>query len=235
MFTLFIARSASTHTAPSPSIAVRPRKKVWHLWLKIILGIGITGFILCCLAIGFGRIHSIPSSAATSFGLDRCDDVPCFRGLIPGKTSWSNALATTGNPPVIGLDRGHPIMSLAQSTDHALLDAISIDVPPDTTITVSDVINLYGVPCQIYLYSRSPTTPNVITLRYPGLCVQTGIIEERLTPDSPIRHLYYLTSLAPRQGSAVPCGNDLTSSSSAMVMSGWRPWRGFASLQRYLN
>src|SRR5262245_10721046 len=217
MSTLSFARHLSAHIEPLRQ--QQSPKKLWSLGLIAILGMMTAAFVLCCLATGFGRLRSKPTAAAT-YGLNQCDAVPCFRGLIPGKTTWSTA--TQMIDAASSTSSGHSTIVLGQSADHARLDTISIEVPSETTIIVADVLNLYGVPCQTYLYSRALMTWNTISLSYTGLRVQTDIVDERLNLDTPIRHLFYSASAGPV--SAGQCGGSFSISSSAQViLSGWRP------------
>jgi hypothetical protein len=165
-----------------------------RVYLKTALGL----LIICCSLI-FLTIHgariAARENALTSLGLGYCGDTPCFRGLIPGKTAWSIALATVGNRPISEFNSVAVEVTLAQTSDHALLDAISLDLPSTTVVTVADLITMYGTPRHVFVY---PTilSWNVIRLHYPGLQVQTDLADGRLSPQSPIRHILLATSRA---------------------------------------
>src|SRR5260221_11266531 len=75
--------------------------KFFRLMVIIIAALAMS--ISVALLIGIARPIQNPVS---SFGLARCmDDLPCFRGVTPGRTRWSEAqaaFASLGNTDLSG-------------------------------------------------------------------------------------------------------------------------------------
>src|SRR5512145_241323 len=58
--------------------------------LTVILSMGIAG--LCAAARAYGQVAALPENIAPSLQtFERCGELPCILGIIPGETSWEVA------------------------------------------------------------------------------------------------------------------------------------------------
>lgn len=208
------------------------RRYVQNRWLKLVAGIGVLTILLNCLAISFGRIQPHPS-AASAIGLGLCDGVPCYKHLVPGKTSWA---ATTGRN--IDARDGQSSLYrpvLSPSADGMWLDTIRIQMPPDAHVAVGDIVQIYGAPCRVDLsiYGNWSSIRSSIMLHYPHLDALVSTNLPYLSPDMPVSHVFLHSSVDDLSSLAHPCRlavlNTVEASSSMR-----RPWYGFTSIHHYL-
>src|SRR5262249_38677299 len=151
-----------------------------------------------------------------------------FRDAIPGQTGWSTILAMSDDQGVFPLD---PILGkilLVPSADERSLDYVYINLSRAAHVTVGQIVAMYGIPCRLSIYPRTP----ILVLHYPLLHVQVTLPEARLSLDSAVSEIIlgdtYFRAMSPSDS----CKSIATSSQEDPVQ---RPWRGFASMQRYLK
>jgi hypothetical protein len=212
--------------------SVRPSSCLWRRyvqqrWLKLIVGIGVLMILLNCLAIGYGRMQRLPN-AASAIGLSLCGDSPCYKHLVPGRTRWAAALAQykdTFDDPTYPY---HPVMS--PSLDGKRLATIAIALDPAANVTAGDIVQLYGVPCRVDIF----TSGTSMMLTYPSLEVQLNLTRRYFNPDTPVYRVFlYGSGDDAFDTQANPCSLDVLNSIQAAT-SVRRSWRGYTSIHHYL-
>jgi hypothetical protein len=226
--------SAVVHTStyrenrPIPTLTSCWSTFALYRWLKAIAGVGILTILLNCLAIGYGRLEPLPNGAS-AIGLGLCDDRPCLKSLIPGRTPWTAELAHLDTLPADPFYSYQ--LSLFPSLDRKWLATLGIRLSSSTTVTVGDIVQLYGVPCRVDMFDFGRS----MILSYPLLDAQINLMQDRLAPDTPV----YYVSL---RGSADelfhaqfnPCSLELSNTFEIANILRRLPWRGFTSINRYL-
>jgi hypothetical protein len=217
----------------SPTLALRPSHGVWQRLLKGVAGMWMALVILSYIAVGYRQIRTMPDTAST-LGLTRCGDSPCFRDLIPGQTLWSDDLPRRVTALDNALDPSHQNIALAPSYNGRRLGTISLLLPFSTGIRAGDVVRLYGSPCRVDIYSYA--RGGIVVLQYPDLYVQLDIIDSRLSPDTLVHFLFLRHPNAdPPERKSDPCAFTLSNLETAQRALVPRPWLGFISLRSYLN
>ena len=84
--------SRTAVAAGEPVDAIKGNRTTAARWLRYVAGLGLTILALAFTAVFYGYTRPV-TSVVSSIGLARCAGVPCFRGAIPGQTSWLAALA----------------------------------------------------------------------------------------------------------------------------------------------
>lgn len=212
-----------------PPTARSARRYINYGWLRWIAGLGVVMLLLNCLAVGYARFQR-SSNAAAAIGFGWCDGVPCYKNLVPGKTSWA-ATAGRNMDARDGQSSPYPPV-LSPSTDGMWLDTISILFPPDSPVAVGDIVQLYGAPCRVDL-SISGNWSSIM-LRYPHLDALVSTNQRYLSPDTPVDQI----SLSGAGDNLVdpssnPCRLDVLNTIEASG-SARRPWHGFMSIHHYL-
>ncbi len=202
---------------------------------------------LSAAAVAYGRGQSLPESVL-AFSFDQCDDLICFKGIVPGKTGPEQTRT------LLGQYTGNPIDRLP--TDVRVGDSVRVSVLLKNSLMViktgdsSDpfpatsefgpttagpiiishandkalfpagwIVARYGAPCRIYVNSIGDD----FILHYPFLFVRvrlSGGTDSRLSPDSSV------LSLMAEADDSFQCSNE-----ERITV----PWRGFASVQRYTD
>jgi hypothetical protein len=178
--------------------------------------------VLCSAAIVRRRMLMEPDQLQ-KLGLGSCQGVPCFYGLMPGKTSWietQNSIVKRFNvnayDPCFGFgtdDLQSEVCSYA--ADDKLLGAIELIPTPGQIpgqISLGALVKQYGSPCLIYTYDDSAW----IVVNFPQLSVSFVSNDGYLELDTNIPHL---DLFAPQLTDT--CAPETRSNSKL-----WR-WRGF--------
>jgi hypothetical protein len=194
---------------------------------------------LCVAALAYGHFRPGPDVSAT-LGLDRCDNKPCFRGMIPGQTDWSIAqvvLALLGNSQIfkeyifvrIGSD-GSAL--LYPSRDGVTVGSIFIDVPTATRLSLGEIIQHYGPPCGLNI-PKDPAVNNSLVLDYPQVSFSAQVPTHQPTIDTPVRHIVFSDPADLVRWALNLCQEDDAAQEGSPAV--FRPWRGFASVRTYLT
>jgi hypothetical protein len=141
------------------------------LSVSSILGMGM--ITVCVAAIAFGR--SLPDrNSLASVGLGFCNDAPCFLGITPGITIWSDVQARfadvgstiDGNQLEFNTAENLDVY-LIRSDNKAMVSAVFILFKGTAAITAGSLIAHFGMPCSVTLNRRLMRA----TLEYPTVSV----------------------------------------------------------------
>jgi hypothetical protein len=195
--------------------------------------------------LAYGGIHPVVNGAS-ALGLGRCDDRPCFREVVPGRTSWEDTLAALGGHPDIPgrllspeklqlpsfgqlapayTIQGNIFFSeivLYPSEDGKRLAAIYMRRPFGRTITVADILALYDVPACVDYYQRG-----MLLLHYTAMHVSTRARNNRFSPGAPVDAIV-LGDM--RDDAPDPCSARHASEDDSALP---RAWEGFAFFRVY--
>ena len=204
------------------SVAIHANISAPHRLLISIVALWLT--VLCLVGLAVGAANRLPkTTGAATFGLARCDGVPCFRGLVPGRTAWATINPAYADEPTI-YDPTNTGIIMTRSTDGLSLSAIYINLYPHERVLMGEIMALYGTPCRMAFDPQY----GYLTVAYPLLHIEAHFEGERLNPDTPIQHITFRDPAAADSAchtpTPAPNGNDLP-----------RSWRGFTSMQHYLN
>src|SRR5262249_137181 len=127
--------------------------------------------VMIVAACGYGEAHPQPDKLA-ELGFGVCDGNPCFPGIVPGVTTWDEARGKLLTRTDIWkddenlLDGTYLGQSIAINRDGnfitIIFDEADPNYSPDIPISIAQLIDLYGIPCQV-------TLKGDIELRYPGM------------------------------------------------------------------
>lgn len=160
---------------------------------------------------------------AVIFGLALCGDVACFRGLIPGVTTWTEARSVFNHRTEIVFDPPDGRIRLFRSPDNETLERIRIRLPEDGSLWIGDVIEVFGQPCGI----RVDTSSFALTLQYLNARFVSQRNQPAVRPDTSIVHVE-ITSVP----DTLSC---IRAPGVEQSLNGDRHWLGFASIERYLG
>ncbi|HVO71084.1 MAG TPA: hypothetical protein VMT24_13620 [Aggregatilineaceae bacterium] len=212
------------------SLPARPGR-LWilvrHLGM-LVIAVAVTA------ASAYDRISPRPDAIA-ALGLGRCQGLPCFRGITPGLTSWSEAqaaLAPVQGSRVFGTQITVRLGTngsgfLAHSRIRNTVGIVYLVFPSDARITAGDLIQRYGTPCGISfrIYPASST----LSLNFPWFVATATIVDRGLTVATPIQTISFRdpADTTRQPTGACPWVQDIFFTN--------RPWQGFASTSRYLE
>ncbi len=208
--------------------------KFFRLMVLIIAALAMS--ISVALLIGITRSVQDP---VLSFGLAHCmDDLPCFRGVTPGRTAWSEgqaAFASLGDievsSPLTTIMRGpYGYIVYSRSLGQTTVGAIFIDVPLERQLSLGDFIEEYGPPCEIGI--KTYRAYYSFTLYYPLLYVDTQIMD-RLTINASVRHVGFYDPARLSGLAKAPCLHEDRFTTYYDRPSWYGPWAGFASISHY--
>ncbi len=155
-----------------------------------------------------------------------CDGIPCYLGVIPGKTSWVDALKTFENASGIQFDSysntaTNPPGFVGSAQIYALqptgtVDQIQLNITVPN-ISLASVIQYFGYPCAVQV-----TDSTQVELIFTNMMV--GIYIDPANPALPLR--------AATPVSQIVLFNRFSSCEQAASSIATVPWRGFA---RYTN
>ena len=133
----------------------------------LIFGVAFSALITGACA--YGAAHPQPNELQ-ALGFDLCDGKPCFWGITPGITTYDQATAILSKEyplkqlnPDIALDiqdKGFVIRRDAGLIDGIYMGAYS------SGYSLSDLIKLYGLPCEVIEVSPTITSANSFALVY---------------------------------------------------------------------
>ncbi len=187
-------------------------KSLKRLFVSILILISVLCFG-CILSIFAGRTDTHPDNLQL-IGFDLCGGQPCFKGIIPGVTTWEQA------KPNIGSIANHDF--LVDSTSGASQGNVGVYIASDArtvglvqqtvyNIRLLDVIQKYGVPCSVSM--SGDTTYTYAIIMYPRMEIFVSIKSERLEPLSSVT----LISMGDKP---LPCSEPIS-------------WKGFIGSRHY--
>jgi hypothetical protein len=126
--------------------------------LCLLLGLGLIA--LCGVAVFYG--HALTGwNSLESVGLTFCDDAPCFMGIIPGFTGWSEVqtrfagMSTTIDGNQLEFNTAQQLdVYLIRSENKTLVSAVFILFKDSAAMTAGSVIAQFGMPCNITINRR---------------------------------------------------------------------------------
>jgi hypothetical protein len=177
-----------------------------------------------------GRATATPNGTQ-SLELGICGDRPCFMGIVPGVTYWTDAIAqlskyadTTGGMIQFAVNGTNVIVM----PDYDKVSIINIDArnPVDTfrqnLPTAASFVDRYGTPCGV----TSIGSPYGFSLAYPYMLASLGTETNFISPDSPVIELQVLD---PKITFEAPPNLCASNDEGYTVI----PWLGFTSIARY--
>lgn len=190
-------------------------------------------FGLMLLIVGARGLGGITSGAnqVQALGFDLCAHKPCFSGIVPETTAYSDVQRLAARWPI----RSEPIMRLIISLDRADVAVIghsdqeAVQAIQATLLTLTspplagDLIGLFGLPCRLdssLLYTaQSAQGIFTINLVYPDMIALIQPVSGHLAVNSPV----LMINISSPQGGWCQSGSGGVE----------EPWSGFASLNRY--
>lgn len=198
----------------------------WLSGLALVGGLGGTIAVLMMIGLVLADLWG-PRNPAVVFGFSRCGDAACFRGLIPGLTSWTEARAAFGNRLVHSFDVPDGEIRIYESAA-GFLGRVRIQLPADGSLLIGHVIGLYGAPCGVTIYPQA----RKFRLRYPTARFVTPTNQFALDPHTSVVFVEFGDPAAMEQMGAQSC---LAEQRSPEIGAVDREWHGFASLRHYLQ
>lgn len=208
--------------------------------ILLALGLSIIFSMLGLAAVMYGRAYGVTPEFPPDLGLGWCQGKLCFRGIVPGVTSWDQAVAllihnpdnatvhnTIENGTISVADDPEIDGIVRSSVDGATIQDIDISVtnlPAHPSILrLVPFIAQFGPPCYIYL--RRETNTNSIKLTYPHLVLILWGVGGHLEFNSPVDAIYLpgrsVNGFCNPGGAE---GNDVIAD-----------WHGFASMSYYVS
>jgi hypothetical protein len=114
-------------------------------------------------------------------GFEQCDGVPCYMGIVPGKTSWITIEERFGNRATgraddmleIRASYDAPTSIELRQADNGTVSDVVIRFYRPQNLIVGNIVATYGLPC-IIRYS-SVNQPSGVWLGYPYFAVVAGV------------------------------------------------------------
>jgi len=183
--------------------------------------------LLMIVTLAFARRQS-PHNLALTLGLNHCGNTPCFRGMIPGVTGWEEVRVAFNRRTIIPFDPPDGEIRLYPSRSDDTLGRILIRVPKDGSLSVSDIVRLYGAPCGVTIYPQM----GKFMLRYPSVRFTTPSSQGALRPETPIVLVEFDDPFYTREVRSASCSETCVGQYPEPAN---RRWYGFGSIQRYLT
>ena len=182
-------------------------------------------------------------------GLDLCNGSPCFIGITPGQTTWSEVTRILAMRTDAVLDSQHLYMIKNDSFDARIyLNRVSI-VLKHITITLQMIIQKFGLPCGVSLFRQQCNTyiaaipGNTACQQYVSMLINypkmrlsvelrsSGALPPKITeitPDMPVNQieLFDPTGLQVDSKTCIVSFTDQIGSNNV-------PWLGFDSIRNY--
>ncbi len=126
---------------------------------------------VCAAAVGLGRAQPHADDARADW-LTVCDGQPCFAGLTPGRSAWTDVGAAldgwaqdffTGKQAAFSADSGEEVL-LFRSLDQVTVGRVQVMMRQP--LDARWLLARYGAPCGVSFYYYQAGT---LTLRYPAL------------------------------------------------------------------
>ncbi|PJF28035.1 MAG: hypothetical protein CUN53_01800 [Phototrophicales bacterium] len=202
-------------------IAARAALCLIPIWAALI--------VLACLG---GGVMPMPEFFA-HYAPGRCGAAWCLLGVIPGRTTWSEAqyiLAAQRDGQIserqiiIILGRGGEI-GFYPGLDGGLVGRILVHYPPERGLPVGWIIQRYGAPCGVSFYWRARA--NILTLRYPRAMVNLKLQSTAFNPMSPVETIQLDDPAFSPSYQTDRCVDNISDGVNNTA------WQGFVRLSRY--
>jgi hypothetical protein len=213
--------------------------------LKRLLLLVTSLFLILMLLFAAARSRARALAGSTHFeppGFGNCDGLPCFLGIIPGKTKLTEAVALASqrgkvykvdeNPHfTLVIDGKEVKVSAYYSEEYVDMVWTALDPPVSTDM----IFERYGPPCGISINKPDPDRTDTLSgaqimLFYRGVRFDISLRQWKSDHLEPIMFAHRMTLEDPQtQNSSIPCtigryGDPFTIES---------PWLGFTSYRRY--
>lgn len=187
------------------------------------LCIGVLTF-LTALAITLGHAQT---QAMFIPELQRCDDLVCYLGILPGTTAWEQGMTIIRQTSQLKIS-AYPPMLLRRNPDYTIgllsrnkdnnntnpLVVGEINIGIDGPIYAADAIIKLGPPCYVLAFDDQ------VGLGYPNAIFSLTVSNNTLAPDSRIKHILLRQATA-----SEPCATLRSSSGPATYR--WQGFRGY--------
>ncbi len=186
---------------------------------------------LCAVVLGLSRALVNPEQLP-AVPFDLCDGTPCFLGISPGVTGWSDAqqrLSTAPNNQVyaneiVALVHQETTAALYPSINRLTVGRIYVHFSDDSPPSTGWIVERYGIPCGVSVYFST----GILTLRYPGLLVDAHLTHDWLSVETPVSIIHFADPNFRSTTQPDLCVDNVTS--GGMIN---RPWYGFSSIGFY--
>jgi len=175
--------------------------------------------LLCFVAISYGHTH-VKQTRLQSIGIDACNSLPCFEGIIPGITSWNDVQAKLlGKGAVLYGDQTDRMINVHFG------ERLRVTVKPDQE---GAKVGSIGINFHNY-----PLTLREVIMQYGSPC---GLLPNRWDSSYQVLYPYMFTVItAPSEQSNVNMDSSVQGLTIDVIAKdcNYPGWRGFASIQRY--
>lgn len=162
---------------------------------------------------------------------DACAGSPCLLGIVPGATEWGDAAARlaqytpreSGDKRIIVPLPGAEIETYISVNSHTV-GRIYFSFRRDTPISAAWIIQRYGVPCGVSIY----TNGDLLTLRYPLLLANVRVGSGMMAMDAPVTAIRFADPHFEFESQPDPCTDNITSRQMLNTR-----WQGFAPIALY--
>jgi hypothetical protein len=226
---LQVLQTAARSSLKAGSVSVlktggSPQKRL----LKLSVVLCASAILACMGVIAYSSTYPA-TDGISQLGLMRCGELPCFRGIEPGRTSWADAVAAFNGQSSIRIDGFAGNFVLFPSKNGASLGAIFIRLPLDQLITIGELIAFYGTPSCVHIFRQSHT----LILHYPSLHVLTQFVDHRISASTSIKFILIGEPVTLLDQHQTQCDPTRFDSNQGQVSR--RAWRGFASARSYFE
>lgn len=183
--------------------------------------------ILCLIVITLSRLVAPPDELQT-LGFGSCEGEPCYRGIVPGITRWSDAKARFATDTNLSVDSSG-VEIIASDVRTRLLSDLSRDrvtsVEGIIAVPAGAIIAHYGLPCRVRLefYGNDDWA---MQMQYPSLTVIISLLaSHRVGARS---HAVFITLGADHylMGTQLKARNEC---------GGTLNWKGLTTIKRYVQ
>jgi hypothetical protein len=191
----------------------------------------VTITLFCVFAVTIGCASPIENQIV---GLQMCEDVLCYQGIVPLKTTYDKAQSIISHIPGAHIDPiVHDISRISQGPIELVnlfrgtgTDLREIDVHPrENVVTLAQFILSLGPPCGVYPSYPSNRYPFLITIHYPTVSLWIETDHWQLQPNSAVKEI---DLIPPALESIAASNNRLISPCSRPDKVVRYDWRGFS-------
>jgi hypothetical protein len=204
--------------------------------MKFFQRVVITWFIMFAAIGAASRYGQDEVNKLAGFGIGVCAGMPCYRGIVPGQTSWDD-VRTYLDGAKIAVDDGStiavtladrielelyqdagdpPIVETIRVSDYTVVDMMPTDFP-----SLGHFLRMYGTPCLVIVDASDPARVHVSQLMYPTLALSLSSTEPFL-PSARVRSAWIFST------NPDLCTNEFNKAAGLS-------WAGFATPTRYFD
>jgi len=205
-----------------------------YSWVNWILALCVMAIISCASAVTYGRLRTMTDTTLTE--LSSCGTLPCFRGIAPGFTRWTDAQGFFSTVPSsqqtkwnITFTTSESNVIIYRSLDGQSVGTITMVIAPSRMLRIGDIGQQYRNPCRLdfLLYPE-----NEVVMHYPNLVVISPIVDGRVGLEAPVSYITLTDTLYPCNSPEAPC-----TQTAPEVRNQFTDclWKGFASLLHYFS